>query len=118
MLSSRLKEIRMLNNISQKDLADQLNTTAQAISYYEKNQRDVPNELFTQFAEKFNINLHWLLTGSGSMFLTDQTLSGECPNCKELEKAVEQLQSNIDLLKSIIEKACSHNHLAEKKITG
>jgi DNA polymerase V len=72
MLSLRLKEIRQLNNISQKDLADRLNTTAQAISYYEGGKRELPNGLLQQIANQFNINLHWLLTGNGTMLLTDQ----------------------------------------------
>lgn len=118
MISLRLKNIREALNISQKNLAELLSISPQALSNYEKNQRDVPNELFTQFAKKFNINLHWLLTGSGSMFITDTPDSGECPNCKKLQKIIENLESNLSLLKEIIKDACAHNHLAEKKITG
>lgn len=69
MLGLRLKHIRESLNISQKNLADLMNIKAPVLSRYESNNVIPTLEILSVFATQFNINLHWLLTGTGSMFL-------------------------------------------------
>jgi len=117
MIGLRLKNIRESINLTQKEFGDKINIAMSAVSRYELNDTLPNKDVLNKIVEFFNINLHWLLTGNGTMLLTDQP-EGECPNCAELQKVVDKLEGNLELLKSIIKEACAHNHLAEKKITG
>ncbi|PLT11219.1 XRE family transcriptional regulator [Lactobacillus crispatus] len=59
-MSNRIKELRKLNKISQKELSKNLNITQQALSYYEQEKR-VPNEPTWQaLANFFNVSVDYL----------------------------------------------------------
>ena len=59
-MSNRIKELRKLNKISQKELSKNLNITQQALSYYEQEKR-VPNEPTWQaLADFFNVSVDYL----------------------------------------------------------
>jgi len=117
MLGLRLKEFRDYLNLSGEELGQVVGVQKSVIYRYEKSDIIPTKEVLDKIVSTYNINLHWLLTGTGSMFLTDQP-EGECPNCAELQKVIDKLEANLELLKSIIKDACAHNHLAEKKNTG
>ena len=59
-MSNRIKELRKLNKISQKELSKNLNITQQALSYYEQEKR-VPNDPTWQaLANFFNVSVDYL----------------------------------------------------------
>ncbi len=59
-----IKEIRVKNNLTQKDLADKYNVTYQAVSKWE-NGKNLPDILLIrQMAKDFNINVEDILDGS------------------------------------------------------
>lgn len=59
-MSNRIKELRKLNKISQKELSKNLNITQQALSYYEQEKR-VPNAPTWQaLANFFNVSVDYL----------------------------------------------------------
>lgn len=58
-----IKENRLKNNLSQKELADKLSVTAQAISKWE-NGRGIPDiELLKKLSIEFNVNIDELIEG-------------------------------------------------------
>lgn len=56
-----LKELRELHNMTQKELADKVQVTPKAISFYELNQREPSNELLKSFSKIFNVSIDYLL---------------------------------------------------------
>ena len=59
-----IKDIRIKNNLTQKDLADKYNVTYQAVSKWE-NGKNLPDILLIrQIAKDFNINVEDILDGS------------------------------------------------------
>lgn len=58
-----IKSIRKENNLTQKDLADRLGVTYQAVSKWE-NGKNIPDiAILKQISEEFNIDIHELLNG-------------------------------------------------------
>ena len=57
---NRLKELRLNNNKTQKDIADYLGVTRQAISYYEKGERTPKPETWQALADYFDISVPYL----------------------------------------------------------
>jgi len=58
-----IKQIRLENNLTQKDLADKLGVTYQAVSKWE-NGKNVPDiGIMKQISEEFNVNIDEILNG-------------------------------------------------------
>lgn len=68
--------------LSQEDFAEQLGKQKTAISKYERSEIQPSAELLSKIGVNFGINLNWLLTGKGNMFL-NETLT-TLPQCRTL----------------------------------
>jgi len=73
---NRIKEFRKKLNLSQQELAKHLNMQPQALARYEKDKVKPSIELAKKLTDLFNINLNWLLTGKGEMFLNQPKIAG------------------------------------------
>ena len=59
-MKNRLKEIRQEKKLSQKDIAKKLNISQQAISLYEKGDRELKLETWQKLADYFNVSVPYL----------------------------------------------------------
>lgn len=57
---NRIKEIRLQKKVSQKDLAESIDITRQAISLYEKNLRTPSPKVWQALADFFNVSVPYL----------------------------------------------------------
>ncbi len=60
-LGDRIKSLRMENNLTQKQLAEQLYVTRQAVTYWESGHRIPDIETLSRMAEIFNVQIHDLI---------------------------------------------------------
>lgn len=67
-IGTRLNEIRNNLGFSQGKFANELNITQQTYSLIEKDKRSPNINILKSLAEKFNVNLNWLILGYGPMF--------------------------------------------------
>lgn len=68
-LQNRLRKLRKSLNKQQGEFANDLGILQQQYSTYERGTRKPSTEIYNKLIEIFNVNLNWLLTGNGSMFL-------------------------------------------------
>lgn len=61
MLGEKIKNLRMVNSLTQKDLAEKLFVTAQAVSRWENNEVEPSITTLTEMAKIFNISISELL---------------------------------------------------------
>ena len=61
MFAQRIKELRLKNDLTQKDLSDFLVVTPKTVSFYELGQRMPPANVLMTIAEKFNVSVDYLL---------------------------------------------------------
>ena len=66
MIGLRLKEVREGQGLSQQKFASLFGLPQTTYAKYEKGG-GVPDDLKAQLAERYGINLHWLITGEGPM---------------------------------------------------
>ena len=57
---NRIKILRLVNNKTQKDIADYLGLTESAIAYYEKGKRNPKPETWQALADFFNVSVPYL----------------------------------------------------------
>ena len=69
MIGQRLREVRVFLNLTQKDLAKILRVDQKTISHWERNRNEPNLEALRTFCSEFKVNLNWLLTGEGPMFV-------------------------------------------------
>ena len=68
----RFKEIRISNELSQKEFAEKLGTSQGVISDIEHGRKGISRNVLLALGTEFNINATWVLTGEGDMFLPRQ----------------------------------------------
>ena len=61
MIGEKIKELRLKNKMTQKDLAEQLYVTAQAVSRWENGEVEPSLNTITQIAKIFNVPTDELL---------------------------------------------------------
>ena len=70
-LGKRIKEAREFLKIGQKEFAEKIGIIYQTLSKYERNEIKPTTEILTKLAEIHGININWLLTGNGDMFIRE-----------------------------------------------
>lgn len=61
MFAQRIKELRLKNDLTQKDLSDFLVVTPKTVSFYELGQRMPPANVLMKLCQKFNVSVDYLL---------------------------------------------------------
>lgn len=73
--SERFKQLRKKLNLSQEEIAKELNTGQKTISNWETGRNEPSLEALRTFCSNYNINSNWLLTGQGEMFFNPVSAS-------------------------------------------
>jgi len=113
MIGQRIKQIRTALGIKQVELAKVLKMNPSAVSQIESGRTNPSLETLSELGKIYNINLHWLITGTGEMFNTiaeTESQSGAWDNFQKLmnERLEEIVQARKDLMDSdIVEIAVS-----------
>ena len=58
--NERIKELREDRDLTQSQLAQSIGITQRAVSYYEKDQREIPINILVKYAEYFNVTLDYI----------------------------------------------------------
>lgn len=61
MYFKRLKDLRIDNDLTQKELADKFGISQQTLSDYEKGKYDLPNDLLIKYADFFKVSVDFIL---------------------------------------------------------
>lgn len=67
----RFKEVRKSLKMTQTAFGNQLGKGLRAIQHYEAGERSIDNSIILLLQEKFNVNIDWMRTGQGEMFLNN-----------------------------------------------
>ena len=71
-INDRLKLIRANTKESQAKFCKRFDIPQQTYANYELNKRSIPDEIKTKLQQQIGVNLNWLITGKGDMYLNDQ----------------------------------------------
>jgi transcriptional regulator with XRE-family HTH domain len=65
-IGDRLKHLRKIEGMTQKDIADRTNIKRGNVSHYENNKIMPSAETIIELSKLFKVSTDWLLTGKGS----------------------------------------------------
>lgn len=71
--AERIKLVRTALKLTQEEFSKVLGVTKQYVSLVENSKCDLSKDKLVKLFLDYKINLHWLLTGEGSMILSDST---------------------------------------------
>lgn len=98
-LGDKIKNIRLKENLTQKELGDYLGVSNQTIARYEKGNISIPFCSIVKLCEFFKVSVNYFAVQLGS----EEDIKGflSVPNTMDVLKTVV---NNIDILKHIINK--------------
>lgn len=70
-LGNRLKHIRTIKNLTQLDFGSAIGVTKQAIANVESSHSNPSIDFLSKLIENFNVNVNWLITGKGELFMNN-----------------------------------------------
>jgi transcriptional regulator with XRE-family HTH domain len=68
-INQRIRTLRKALNLTQKKFAMILAVSQSQIASMETGEREVKSRLIKQLCDSFGVNIHWLRTGEGAMFV-------------------------------------------------
>lgn len=71
-MNGRIRELRKVLELSQKEFAQKIGLKQNAISYMEKSGATVTEQNIKAICTQFSVSEHWLRTGCGKMFLENE----------------------------------------------
>lgn len=92
---NRISQLRKIKDLTKKDFALKTGVSEASIKKYEAGDSMPGGDFFLGLAKSFlDVNIRWLLTGQGDIFLPIEESPDLESRVKELEKKVEKLIKN------------------------
>lgn len=76
-MNNRLKQLRSLLKLSQRNFANSIGVAPSTINDLEHNKYKLPERLVFAICYRFNVNEQWFLTGEGEIFNSEDKLYKE-----------------------------------------
>lgn len=92
-MNERIKELRKALNLTQSDFGEKIGVKGNTITNYESGLRIPSDAVVLSICRDFNVNLNWLRTGEGEMFMeldADDEIAAYVARTLKDEKAVYQ----------------------------
>lgn len=89
MIAENLRKIRSTLGLSVAKFAEKLKMSANTLTNYEQKRREPSATLFVQLNKELNVNLNWLVSSKGEMFLKDTEISATSKT--EIAQEVEKI---------------------------
>lgn len=102
-IAKRIKEIKLTLRLTSSELADKLDIPARTIGSYERAEAQPSQKFLTALYENLSININWLLSGKGNMFLDKNAIldMGTLADIQDsLNLTSEQTTNLVELLNS------------------
>lgn len=74
-MAERFADIRLEKKLNKKQFADAIEIVSTTVGDIESGKREPSKDVLIKLASKYNVNLHWMLTGEGPRYVTSQGLS-------------------------------------------
>ncbi|MBN2533102.1 MAG: helix-turn-helix transcriptional regulator [Spirochaetales bacterium] len=97
-IAQRFKQIRMKNNMNQKQFAETLKVSQSVISDIERGYREPSRQVLVNLAAVYKVNLNWLLCDN-SIEIIEFIDNNDNPKVKKLESQIAELEIKIKELK-------------------
>jgi transcriptional regulator with XRE-family HTH domain len=102
-IGKRIKELKSVLKVTSSELSRKLNIPVRTIGSYERDEAQPGPKFLNALIVEYGVNINWLLTGEGNMFISKKTELdiNYIANLKETFKlSNEELNGLIDILET------------------
>jgi transcriptional regulator with XRE-family HTH domain len=97
-MNERLKEIRVEQQLTQKQMSEKIGVTEATVSRMESGKSTITEQTIKTLCREFNVNKDWLLSGEGEMYAVSK-------EDERLAKILAELHTtDNEKLKNLVEK--------------
>lgn len=115
--NQRLKIVRKFLKVTQIDFGASLGLTQAGYSDIERGKNNISGKIKILLKKEHNINLNWLVTGEGEMFVaTIEDNGSESDKLAMEQNLFERLQSEIDRLHREINRLTAEKNLCSEQV--
>ena len=100
-IGKRLKELKIALKVTSATLAEKLEIPVRTIGSYERDEAQPGVKFLNALIEHYRVNINWLITGKGMMFLSQKAetdLSYIADLKSKLNLSPDEIQGLIDIL--------------------
>lgn len=102
-IGKRIKELKAKLSITSSEMAKELDIPVRTIGSYERDEAQAGAKFFNALIEKYQVNVNWLLSGNGNMFISSKTeidVKYLAQIEQQLNLTTEELDALIDILEA------------------
>lgn len=102
-IGKRIKELKAKLRITSSEMAKELDIPVRTIGSYERDEAQAGAKFFNALIEKYQVNVNWLLSGNGNMFISSKTeidVKYLAQIEQQLNLTTEELDALIDILEA------------------
>ena len=82
----RLKKLRLVKGLKQKEFANSIGITVSYLSQIENGEKGMSLDTLSLLSVKFGVNIDWLITGEGPMFREEE---------RNLQERIQELEAEL-----------------------
>ncbi|EKE03528.1 MAG: hypothetical protein ACD_20C00191G0005 [uncultured bacterium] len=97
-IGNRLKQVRQNKKLTVEEFSQIVNIPARTLGGYEREERKPPLEFLEILKNKFNVNINWLLTSEGEMFIKNESIH----SLQELKEKYNLTDEELRLLNELL----------------
>ena len=110
-MAERLRELRNALGLTQEQFAKELGVSFATINRYEKGKRLPDAEFLQILIDRYRVNLNWLFTGKGPMFLMNSDKQANSELFEILSVLSPERQKDLmNVLKEVAEILCKQKN--------
>ncbi len=100
-IGKRIKELKTILHLTSLEMANELSIPVRTIGSYERDEAQPGPKFLNALIDKFCVNINWLLSGRGNMFITkkaEKDIAYIAQLQERLKLTNEELNGLIDIL--------------------
>lgn len=102
-IGKRLKEFRALKHLTILEMSKELNIPVRTAGSYERGEVLPSSKFYSLMIERYNLNINWLISGRGTMFI-NQDIKKDNDSILQLQEKIklsnDDMNKLIEMLKS------------------
>ena len=107
-ISKRLREFKAANRLTLTEIANKLNMPPRTIGSYERGEVLPGTKFYNLMIENYNINVNWLITGIGTMYI-NQTVPENEDSILQLQEETKISNDDMNILIKMLKSEASRN---------
>lgn len=107
-IAKRLREFRAIKRLTSSEVANKLGIPVRTLGSYERGEVLPGSKFYNLMIENYDININWLISGRGSMFISQNVVQNK-DSISQLQEEIKLSNDDLKMLIDILKSDASRN---------